>query len=649
MKTFDERKKNVENYMQKIQKKRRKTAAVVTSVCLVAAVLAAVLFVPYSTTPPDVRMYAGSEYYTLIQRLNEATYKKPAYANNFQALLGSLSGAKVSMENTVIGGKFDGILFAPGAMAPNISGENSGSADVSGEYVETTDNQVDGVIEADILKRSTEYIYYLRGAKLTVYSIDGENSAPVGSYTLQGFSDTVGNEQEDFSYYSNTEMYLSQDCRTVTVLREGYSKATGTCTVMVNLDVSDPAAITEKGSVYFTGSYLSSRAVDGDILLTYNYAIYAGQIDFDDPATFVPRYGTPGDMTCIPADNIVCPENVGATRYTVLCKVDGDTLAVEGSAALLSYSQSLYVSGDTIYATHSYSNRNSEIFNSSYRQTAMTEITGVSYVGDGLEILGTIAVEGSVKNQYSMDQYDGILRVVTSTTVSYFQETFYGEFASSTTSQTDRNVNLYCIDLFDWTVAASVIAFAPEGEDAQSVRFDGVNAYVCTAEVITFSDPVYFFDLSDLEHITWTDTGTIDGYSTSLIQLDDGYLLGVGYGQRSDMLKIEVYEQRDGGVASVCVFERLAAFSEDYKAYLVDRENDLFGLALLDYQTYEFSYILLHFDGYSLNEIARVSLSGAETFVGSSWLSYTRGVLIDGYLYVFSNITDDAFSVTQIR
>jgi len=91
-----------------------------------------------------------------------------------------------------------------------------------------------------------------------------------------------------------------------------------------------------------------------------------------------------------------------------------------------------------------------------------------------------------------MDQYVGILRVVTSTAVTGFRETFYGEFVSVTNNVTERNVNLYCVDLTDWTVKASVIGFAPAGEEATSVLFDGVNAYVCTAEVITLTDPVYF-------------------------------------------------------------------------------------------------------------------------------------------------------------
>ena len=269
----------------------------------------------------------------------------------------------------------------------------------------------------------------------------------------------------------------------------------------------------------------------------------------------------------------------------------------------------------------------------------MTEITGISYAGDGLEILGTIALEGSVKNQYSMDQYEGILRVVTSTTVSYFMETIYGEFASSTSSAVDRNVNLYCIDLADWTVKASVIGFAPQGEDAQSVRFDGYHAYVCTAEVITITDPVYFFDLSDLDNITWKDTGTIDGYSTSLINLGDGYLLGIGYSS-GNTLKIEVYEESEGGVVSVCSYERCVQFSENYKSYLIDRENDLVGLHIRDWNTGETLYLLLHFNGYKLQPIAAVLAAGA--------VSYTRAFITDGYLYVFSSDSINNFSVTKI-
>ena len=647
MKTFDERKKSVEQYMTNILKKRRKTLIGLTSLVLVVSVLALVLFLPYDTTPPDVSMYADNEYYVLIQRLNELNYDPPVVKNNFEYLrmlskffrTGFRKGEGVLMDelnSSVMPG-------APQAKPDEELQFGATGGAPEDAYVEVTDNQVESVIEADIIKRSREYIFYLRGKILSVYSIAGSESQLVGSFTVdsQMADDPAQSKMQDYGetivydldYYTNQEMFLSTDCKTVTILLQGYSKTMGACTILVGLDVMDPANITQKQQVCFTGSYLSSRMADGQILLTYNYSFNASSVDYENPATFVPQYGTPGNMTCIPGKDVVCPDNISTTRYTVICKVDGESLEVTGATALLSYSQQLYVSEDTIYATNSYTHRNQESFDNQYRQTSMTEITGVSYSGDSLEVLGTIAVEGSLKDQYSMDQYKGVLRVVTSTSVSYFEEIVYDEYASSTISASQRNVNLYCIDLKNWEIAAEVIAFAPDGEDAQSVRFDGIHAYVCTAEVITLTDPVYFFDLSDLDHITWSDTGTIDGYSTSLIQLGDGYLLGVGYGE-SRNLKIEIYQQYDGKVVSVCAYERSAAFSTEYKSYLVDRENDLIGLSIYDYNTAKWEYVLLHFDGYQLNQIAALNPQLIH-------MDNTRAFLADGWLYVLTDGTTD--------
>ena len=617
MKTYDDRKKSVQQYMANIQKKRRKTAAIATSVTLAVSILALVLFVPYNTTPPSVRQYSGSEYYSVIERLNELTYDAPKYKNNFQTMVGFLSNVGLKTEDMVMGSPngnlfYDSVAPMPEANPDGYKGE---------QYVEVTDNQVTGVTEADIFKRSDKYVYYLKDMRLSVYSIAQEDSALISEISLQG---------TDSGYVSSSEMYLSADCSTVTILARGFDKVLGSITMAVSVDVSDPTNMKEVGRTYFTGSYLSSRVVDGDLLLVYNYNVNLGDVDFANPETYVPRYGTPGDMVHICGDDIVCPEDVSSGRYTVISKLAGKSLEVLDTVALLSYSQELYVSEDTIYATNSYSERNQETFDNKYRQTAMTEITGISYTGDSLEVLGTVTVEGAVKNQYSMDQYEGILRVVTSTTVSYFRETFYDEFVSTTTSVADRNVNLYCIDLKNWRIAAEVIAFAPAGEDAQSVRFDGTNAYVCTAEVITIKDPVYFFELSDLDNITWTDTGTIDGYSTSLIQLGDGYLLGVGYGD-SRQLKIEIYEEVDGKVVSVCAYERDVNFSVNYKSYLVDRENNLFGIAQYNYYSGELEYVLLHFDGYALHDIVHVRpLNGYDVYT-------TRAFLADGWLYILGD------------
>lgn len=633
MKTFDERRESVHAHMQQIVKRRRRMMASVTSICLVLAILGTVLFVPLEVMQPRISMYADSDYYTLIQRLHEATYQKPVYKNNFEKLMNfgvkfDVSASPMPGSNSIV---MDAVAVPNGAPAATMAGAVQEPAE---EYVEVTDNQVSGVIEADLFKRSDRYAFYLRGHELSVYSIAGADSRLEAQYQVVDKNDQWGL----FHYYRATEMYLSQDCKTITILVCGYREDLGTCTVLVNLDVSDVANIRQTNRILFTGYYVSSRMVGDQILLTYNYNLKTDEMDYSEPSTFVPQYGTPDGLTCVPSEEIVCPETVSATRYTVVSKIDVSTLAVAGTAALLSYSEDLYVSEDTIYATRSYSAKIEEDDQKSWKQADMTEITGIRYDGLGLEVVGSVALEGSLKDQYSMDQHNGILRVVASTSSRLYTQRQFEDEVYYVSSGLQRNVNLYCVDLTDWTVVASVIEFAPWGEDAQSVRFDGDQAYVCTAEVVTLTDPVYFFDLSDIHNITYKDTGTIEGYSTSLINLGDGYLLGIGYGSSTAMLKIEVYEETEYGVISVCAYERQAVFSEEYKSYLVDREHNLIGLQVADSDgTGNRPYLLLHFDGYELNLLHVIKMNGA--------LSDARAFLAEGYLYVF---TSDGFAVRSL-
>ena len=173
-----------------------------------------------------------------------------------------------------------------------------------------------------------------------------------------------------------------------------------------------------------------------------------------------------------------------------------------------------------------------------------------------------------------------------------------------------------------------MIDFAPVGEVIKSVRFDKELAYVCTLLELSeqvLLDPVFFFDLSDLNNITSKDTGTIEGFSTSLINFGDGYLLGIGRGGSSNF-KVEVYEETEDGVRSVCSFEPGASgYSTEYKSYYVDRENKLVGIGIVDRWLNE--YLLLHFDGYEIVKLAEVSLDGDTANM--------RGVYIDGYMYMF--------------
>ena len=583
------------------------------------------LFVPFNNTPPDVSRYSNSEYYGLIQKLNALTFEQPKYKNNAEKLWAGLKNISLNLGGWV---KDEAAGEAP---IPE-SDPNEGFLGGEDSYQEITDNQVQGIIEADRIKRSNTHIYYLDEDVLRIYSIDKENTAEIGNYTIY--------EEGKGPYMDQWEFYLSSDCKTVTVITQYYSKGEDISRRYVNLislDVSDPTNIVKKDEFNITGEYMSSRMVDGSILLLTEFVINKRELDFNDETTFLPQIDEGNGPYSIPAGGIVSPDNLSNTRYTVVMKLDENTLDLKGTAAYLSYSEDVYVSEDHVFLTHVFADKK-ENEDGTITRNSMTEISCLTYGGDTFERKGNVTVRGYVKDQWSMDEYQGILRVFTTTNATTIQEQYYDNgIVSSNILQTatgQSNASLYCVDLSTFEIVASVIDFAPPREEIQSVRFDKETAYVCTS--IELSDPVFFFDLSDLNNITYKDTGTIEGFSTSLINIGNGYLLGIGRGDTWREFKVEIYEETEDGVRSVCAYElENAEYSTEYKSYYVDRKNQFVGVGVIDnsyYNTDKHSdearrYILLHFDGYELVELVNVPLFGDPANM--------RGVYIDGYMYMF--------------
>ena len=603
---------NPSNVTAKKNSSRLLTVLVATCASLAIIACNLWLFIPFRTTPPDVSKYKNSEYYEVIQNLNVATFTPPRYKNNAQKLWGIL---KTNLSfGCAKGGDVD---LMPPAM--------NGVANDAGNYQEITDNQVAGIIEADRIKRSDTHIYYLDADVLRVYAINKENTVEVGNYTLYAGSN---------NYYLNQwEFYLSSDCKTVTVITQYYEKKninSNRFVSLVSLDVSDPTNIVKKDEFKITGDYMSSRTANGSILLLTEFVINKNGLDFDDESTFIPQIDEGEGLYSLPASSILSPEDLNDPRYTIAMKLDESTLDLVGTAAYLSYSEEVYVSENHLFLTHVFAEK-TENDDGTITRNAMTEISCLSYGEEQFEIKGKATVRGYVKDQWSMDEYEGVLRVFTTTNATRLSSPSSNNANVSVSvlqTATGRcNASLYCIDLNSFEIIASVIDFAPPYEEIQSVRFDGEIAYACTS--IERSDPVFFFDLSDLSNITYKDTGTIEGFSTSLINLGNGYLLGLGVGASWNSFKVEVYEEIESGVRSVCSYElEYAEYSTEYKSYYIDRQNQLIGVGVSDYSADDYErYLLLHFDGYELVELINTKLNGTP--------EYKRGVYIDGYMYMF--------------
>ena len=622
MKTSTERTKDIlarADAEKARRKKRIKLTSVLAAGLSLVLALNLVLFVPYNTAMPDLSAYRGSEYYSLMQQINELTYRPPQYKNNFEAWFGDL-----------FSGKGDDMAQAPG------------DAGNDPAYSEVTDNQVQGVIEGDRFKRAGDTIFYLQGNTdgytLRAYSLAGADSEPAGTVHI--------GEREDTYYYSpyteRAEIYLSEDGDTVTLFTPvsvWNGKTSIVYTEIVGIDVSDPANMRETGRRYVSGNYVTSRSVEGDFLLVSEFAVYSNP-DFSDEAQYLPQAGELGSMETLPVDDIVCPDVATAARYTIVTRLN-ESAEIEDCLAFFSYTDEVYVSENNIFVTRGYYNGEETVNGENVSYTvreSRTEISAVSYAGGELTLLGSADIPGTIKDQYSMDERDGTLRAVT-TLNRYFPKSS-GD--ASLLPPYGQNAGVYVISLSDFTALGSLEWFAPEDEQVMSVRFEKEEnaVWVCTAIEIT--DPVFKIDLSDPKNITYIRTEDIDGYSTSLVDFTGGTLLGIGYGTW-DSLKIEVYAEDGDSVRPLDAYEaENASFASEYKAYLIDRENALVGMHVVNWIDGSNTYVLLHFDGYELAELAKVPLA-------SDLPDLTRATVADGWLYIFTADETDFTAVQLYR
>ena len=601
---------------------------ILKAACFILVIaLSLYLFIPFSTKGPDLTAYSGSEYFPIIEKISALRYQPSPYKNNFQYVTAEIGDFFDSFS------KMDGNLMAPD-MEPPTNGEPT--LDSNGKYEESTDNQVSGVIEADLMKRTDKYIFRLSLTALRVYSIDGENTKKVAEFNIPGFN----NEKSD-RYYER-EMYLSEDAKTITVISPYYNESYDMRVRIISIDISDLQNIQIKKTISIDGNYISSRMVDGKLLFISEFYAKNGEIDYNNPETYVPTV-TDGDVTsCIKFEDIIYPEKLGSTRYSVVALIEEESLELLGANALLDFYNDIYVSENNVYVTKEYVAKEDIGDDGAYKNVDMSDIAILGYSGDTLEKKGVITVEGHINDQYSMDEYEGHFRVVTSTEVQTVAARKFGKEIETVTdggiavtNSRELNASLYVFNLEGLEKVAEVVNFAPSGESVSSARFDKESAYVCTAIVQTMTDPVFFFDLSDYSNITYTDTGVIDGFSSSLIQLGDGFLLGIGRENWSGG-KIEVYEERENGVVSVDKYVFEGVYASIYKAYYVNREDNMFGFAVGDYydkmtgRGYD-TYILLYFNGYELVEVENVSFSC------NGYPDRVRAFVKDGYLY----ITDD--------
>ncbi|RJX15311.1 hypothetical protein CW703_06785 [Candidatus Bathyarchaeota archaeon] len=378
--------------------------------------------------------------------------------------------------------------------------ETSGGLEYS-----STNIQVEGVDEADIVKTDGRYIYTISGKeifiveayppeKLRIVTKIDVNGGLLGLFINKDRLIVFKHEQLPAKPLENIKsMVISPPYWFYGVSVEIYDLS----------NIYNPV-LTRKISL--DGRYVSSRMI-GDYVyvivtqplflpLTKNFEVYHPKIIVDNTVEeILPRNIYYSDKVKIPKSyTTIVAINIFDKDKKPECKV-----------ILTGHTTCIYVSLNNIYVAIPKWN--------SLPNGESTEIHRIKI--DGLEIKyeANGEVPGRILNQFSMDEYDGYFRVATTTGhVSRFQ------------IQATSSNNVYVLNTETLKIVGKLEGLAP-GEKIYSARFMGNRCYLVTFRKV---DPLFTIDLTNPKNPKILGKLKIPGYSNYLHPYDKDHLIGIG-------------------------------------------------------------------------------------------------------------------------
>lgn len=436
------------------------------------------------------------------------------------------------------------------------SADSAASSDVqnTSDFSETNLQEA-GVDEGDIVKTDGQYLYILKqDLSFSIIRADGSDLTLCSTTPL---------DTSALSNPSIKELYL--DGTQLTVLFQGtqssleqedniYYTSSSMASVLCTYDVSDPDTPKLTGSLTQEGRYAASRKV-GDYL--YLFTRYTPSLlDTYASSTMAPRV----NGTAVPASCFYLPDQLSSQQYLVITAVDLSTAAaVTDQKVLVSGADNFYVSTENIYiATENYNS-----------DDMFTELAKFHYDGGHITGIAAGSVRGYLNNSFSLNEYNGYLRVVS---------TYYD---SSTEDWTEKNL----LTIFDENLKqVSKIDGLASGETIRSARFLGDTGYFVTFRQ---TDPLFRVDLSDPASPKITGELKISGFSSYLHFYGENLLLGIGYEANETTgettgIKLSMFDLSDPN--EIREVNRIvipgitwAPAIDDYKSILVDAEKNLIG------------------------------------------------------------------------
>ena len=465
---------------------------------------------------------------------------------------------------------FNFATTGPPSAAESREGEGSSLAPGDSGY-STTNIQVAGVDEADIVKTDGEYVYLVSGNRtIIVEAYPPEQAQVLSEIELEGTAlgifingDRLVVFEQETPYYPYYD-YDMPALREESAVREYDVMPYISPRVLIKVyDISDKENPRLQRELSADGQYVSSRMIGDYVYMVINEPVYE-----EDDGINLPRIYSEGTEKEIPATDIYYSGIADYSyMYTTIMAINtqDDDQEPTYETTLLGASSNLYVSMDNIYLTF-------PVWGRDVGDSQKTAIHRIHIQGSVMNYTASGEVPGMVLNQFSMDEYDGYFRV-----------------ATTTRDETSRN-NVYILNM-SLNITGSVTGLAA-GETIYSARFMGEKGYLVTFKQV---DPLFVIDLSDPYNPEELGNLKVTGYSDYLHPYDENHIIGIGkettdagefawyQGVKMSLFDVsDVHNPREISKLEIGDRGTESPVLWDHKAFLFDRSRNLLVMPILE-------------------------------------------------------------------
>jgi hypothetical protein len=315
---------------------------------------------------------------------------------------------------------------------------------------------------------------------------------------------------------------------------------------LTEIDVSNPSALTVMKTLTLDGAYVDARQIGTTIrvitsspvpialpYVTPSGTVTAGAAKAKNAAvvahsrisSWLPTYrlGKQSAHAIVQCRDVLRPVGFSGLGMLTVLTIDlAKGLDPIDSTALMTDGRIVYASPTTLYiATERWAYRplpatptmepQSNNVQTQISAFDISDPTKTKYIGSG-------TVPGYLLNQWSLSEFQGVLRVVSTDSPAWWGSGGTGTDTSQSYLTTLRPSN-------GSLVQVGQVGGLGQGERVYAVRFIGNDGYVVTFHQV---DPLYTLDLSDPAHPQVLGELTIPGYSAYLHPIGDNLLLGIG-------------------------------------------------------------------------------------------------------------------------